>query len=211
MSRGAQLFVSVGCLLALSCTYAERHETATTGAEIIVKFAADRAINETIVRAFDDAEAQTLIKESVQALSSEIGVPLVYSRLTSGREIIVEIPVKQTYEVLAERIRRAESVENVAIRQRASGNVSNGADEILVTVDNSKVKLGPGADLDATAARLVADGRFRLICRLRAEDQLGITPDFEHLVGTLAKELASRPDIEYAQPNYRVRHYSRTE
>ena len=210
MEKVLQLILIAASMLALSCTHAERFEAATSGDEIIVKFAADQPINETIVQAFDDLDAQALLQESVQALSAELGVPLVYSRLTSGREIIIEIPMRQTYEVIAERIRDSDGVEHLIIRERTSGDVSNGVDEILVTVDNSKIKLGPNVDLDALATGLVADRRFPVICDYRADGQLAVTPDFERLVGALVKALSQRPDIEYAQPNFRVRHYNAT-
>ena len=211
MKRVSQPVLIAGSLLALSCTFAGRDEAATSGDEIIVKFAADQAINETIVRAFDDADAHAALEESVQALSAELGVPLSFSRVTSGREIIVEIPMRQTYEVIAERIRDSDEVERTSLEERTSGNLSNGVDVILVTVDSRKVELSPDADLHALAARLVADRRFPVICDIRADGRLAITPDFERLVEALVNELTSRPDVAYAQPNYRVSHYDRTQ
>ena len=211
MKKVAQLVLTAGSLLALSCTFAGRHDAATSGDEIIVKFAADQAINETIVRAFDDAAAHASLEEFVQALSVELGVPLSFSRLTSGREIIVEIPMRQTYEVIAGRIRDSDEVEHTSLEERTSGDLSNGVDVILVTVDSSKVELSQDIDLHALAARLVADRRFPVTCDISADGRLAVTPDFERLVGALVNELSSRPDIAYAQPNYRVRHFDRTQ
>lgn len=205
MKTLSQILLASASILLLSCTYAERYEAG--GGEIIVKFAADQAINETIVQAFDDVDAEASLEESVRGLSAELGVPFVYSRLTSGREVIVKIPVRQVYEVVAERIRDADDVENTVIARRTSGDVSNGPDEILVTIDSSKVELGPDVDANTLATRLINDQRFPVFCDIRSDGRLTVTPDFEHLVARLVKELGSRPDVDYAQANYQVRHY----
>lgn len=206
-----RILLTIASVLALSCTYAERDMADGSGDEIIVKFAADQAVNETIRRAFDDAGAEVSLEKSVRTLSSELGVPFAYSRLTSGREIVVEILNRQVYEMVAERIRDAGEVENAAIEKRSVGDANNGPDEILVTIDRSQIRLGPDVDANALAARLVSDQRFPVICDIRTDGRLAVTPDFENLVAMLVRELASRPDIDYAQPNYKVRHYRNTE
>ena len=48
MKKKAQVLVTFAFMAVLSCTYAERHDTPGSGNEIIVKFAADQAVNETI-------------------------------------------------------------------------------------------------------------------------------------------------------------------
>lgn len=211
MKTISQILLVVVSVLVLSCTYAQRHESGVRGDEIIVKFAADQTVNDTIQRAFDDADAEILLGESVQRLSAELGVPFVYSRFTSGREIVVEIRSGQVYEFIAARIRDSDEVVDTAIEKRAAGGVSSGPDEILVTIDSSKTSGDSDLDADALAARLVGDQRFPVLCDIRADGRLAVTPDFTHLVTALVKELASRADIEYAQPNYQVRHYSDTQ
>jgi len=207
MKKISRILLATVSILLLSCTYAERYEANDSGDEIIVKFSADQTINETIVQAFDDVDAEASLEESVQRLSTELGVPFVYSRLTSGREVIVKIPMRQVYELVAERIRNSDEVENTVIAKRTIGDVSNGPDEILVTIDSSRIELGPNVDANALAALLINDQRFPVICDIRSDGRLAVAPDFEHLVARLVKELGSRPDIDYAQANYQVRHY----
>lgn len=207
MQTLSRILLATVSILLLSCTYAERYEADGSGDEIIVKFAADQAINETIVQAFDDIDAEASLEESVQVLSAELGVPFVYSRLTSGREVIVQVPMRQVYELVAERIRDADEVESTVIAKRIAGDVSNGPDEILVSIDSSKIELGPDVDVNTLTARLINDQRFPVICDIRNDGRLAVTPDFKNLVARLVKELVSRPDIDYAQANYQVRHY----
>ncbi len=192
----------------LGCSYPEQQSVAAAN-EIIVKFAAGESINDTIVQAFDDTNAETSLEESVVALSDELDIPFDYSRLTSGREIVIEIPTGRVFDRIAEHLRGSDDVENVVIESHAASDVPNVPNELLVTVDRAKIESGPGVDANALGARLVGDDRFPVICEFRTDGRLVVTPDFERLVGTLAEELTSRPDIDYAQPNYRVRHYNR--
>lgn len=198
---------SITVFVVLGCTYTEQKSVAASD-EIIVKFAAGQSINDTIVRAFDDTSAETSLENSVRALSDALDIPFDYSRLTSGREIVIEIPTRRVIDKIAERLRGSDYVEDVVIESHVANDVPNGPNEILVTVDHAKIESGSDVDANALAARLVADDRFPVTCEIRTDGRLVITPEFERLVATLAEELASRPDIDYAQPNYRVRHYN---
>lgn len=197
-------------VLVLSCSYADRHAAMADGSgdEIIVKFTADQAVNETIVRAFDEDDAERSLQESIHTLSNELGVPFVYSRVTSGREIVVEIPTRHLIELVAERIRESDNVQAAIVEIRDTGDLANQGEEILVTVDSNKIDLARSEDLDAIAARLVSDDRFPVNCSVREDGRLAIEPDFKNLVGGLVNKLQDRPDIDYAQPNFRVRHYN---
>lgn len=207
------LAAAILLVLSCGCSYADRQtadrETAGgDGYEIIVKFSADHDINATIVRAFDDAEAEASLADPVNRLSTELGVPFVYRRLTSGREIVVEVPTRQVYDNIVERIRGSDEIENATFEKRKIDKVSNRPDEILVTLAAGTVAPGRSIDADLFAAHLVSDDRYPVSCEIRPDGRLAVTPDFERLVGVLAKSLASRADIDYAQPNYRVRHYN---
>lgn len=204
-------FVAGAVFVMLGCSYPEQQSVAAAN-EIIVKFAAGESINQKIVQAFADTNVEKSLEESVAALSDELDIPFDYSRLTSGREIVIEIPTGRVFDRIAEHIRGSDDVENVVIESHAASdipNVPNVPNELLVTVDRAKIESGPGVDANALGARLVGDDRFPVICEFRTDGRLVVTPDFERLVGTLAEELTSRPDIDYAQANYRVRHYNR--
>lgn len=202
----SRIMIATAFLTLLSCTYTDQ-QSAIAAEEIIVKFAGNQAINETIVRAFDDRHAEASLRISVEELSEELGVPFVYSRLTSGREIIVEIPVGRVYDTIAERLRKSDKVETLVVLRRASSERPNAMDEILVTLDAAGVASTRSVDANTLGAELVGDERFPVHCELRTDRRLAVTPDFEQLVEALVKKLASRPDVDYAQPNYRVRHY----
>ena len=197
-------FTAITVFVFLGCTYTERQSFAAAG-EIIVKFAAGQSINDTIVQAFDDKSAETSLGKSVQALSDELGIPFEYSRLTSGREIVVKIPARRVFDRISAQLRGSEDVDKVVARYDHDG--LNGP-ALLVTVNRTRIEDGPVVDANALAARLVDDHRFPVTCEIRTDGRLAVTPDFEHLVATLAEELANRPDIDYAQANFRVRHYN---
>ena len=196
----------VAALMA-GCTYAEQNGAAAAD-EIIVKFASDQTINGTILQAFDDASAETELEKSVQALSDEVGIPFNYSRITSGREIVIEIPSSPVVDKIAQRVGRAEAVDTVVTR---TDDVSSAPGELLVTLKRESIESGADVDPNALAAELIDDHRLAVFCELRADGRLAIMPNLERLVGTLAEQLSSRPDIDYAQPNYRVRHFERNQ
>lgn len=197
------LLAAVSCLV-LSCTYAERQVADGGAYEIIVKFASDQTINEIVTQAFDDTDAEASLEKPVNGLSKELGVPFVYSRLTSGKEIVVDIPAMQVYKKVIERIRDSDEVENATLEKHAN-------DEILVTLVSGSIESGRNIDANVFAAHLINDDRFPVSCEVRPDGRLAVTPDFERLVGVLAKNLANRSDIDYAQPNHQVRHYNNTQ
>lgn len=207
MKTSMQFVLTVAVFAVLGCTFAEPQNAAAAD-EIIVKFAADQAINEMITVAFDDKTAQASLERYVQTLSEELVVPFVYSRLTSGREIVIEVPEKRVLQMIAERIRRSEGVEKVVVARRTSQETGYAVGEILVSVDSARIEIGPRGVADALAVRLVNDARFPVNGEARADGLLAITADLERIIGTLAADLTGRSDIEYAQPNYAVHHYN---
>lgn len=208
MTLSTQVFALSTLFVVLSCSYTERHEV-VAAEEIIVKFVADQPINETIVRAFDDKDAEVSLQKSIQGLSEDLGVPFAYSRVTSGREIVLTIPAMAVIEAISARLHESDEVEQLVVQHRATTATSNAVSEILITVD------GPdnitSTDATALATQLIGDERFPIDCDIRTNGQLALVPDFEQLIKNLVNALSERPDIDYAQSNYRVRHYERAQ
>lgn len=205
MSKNSRTLSLIAMILLAGCSHAEMQSAAA--GEVIVKFAEGQAVNDTIVKAFEDSAAEASIEKSVQSLSQELDIPFVYSRLTSGREVVVEIPAEQVYEILVARLRDSAEVNEVTIGKRSAGTVLQ---EIIVVLDHKHSKLHSDDDASTLAARLIGGNRYAVHCEVRAEGQLVIVPDFDGLLETLSKALDSRADIDYAQPNYQVRHYDKS-
>lgn len=205
MRTRSGLLASAAFVALLGCTVSEQRGAAAE--EIIVKFADGDRINESILLAFDGADENPSLQVFVQELSNELGVPLTYSRLTSGREVVVAIPATRVYDMIAERLRGVDEVEDVVIENRAFADALTVADEIIVTVNRDKIAIGPGVDADALGQRLVGSEQFPVVCNFLADGRLAITPDLEQLATSLVTKLSGRPDIEYAQRNTRVQHY----
>lgn len=184
----------------LGCSYVEQQGVAAP-AEVIVKFAPGQAINTTIAKALDDAGAEKSLGKSMQNLSAELGIPFEYSRLTSGREIVLEVPVDPVLNAIAERLRQSDAVATYAI---ASGGT------ILVAVDRSGIDPDLLLEPNKLGSRLIDDSRLPVHSEFRADGRLALTPDLERLVTTLVTNLGDRDEVEYAQPNYRARHYGET-
>lgn len=200
------ILIILGLSLVLGCGHAEQRSE-TVAAEIIVKFAAQEEISDTIVKALNDSSAETTINDFVADLSRELGVPLTYSRLTSGREIIIAIPAERVIQEIVGRLENSDGVSDVVVERATQDDGPVNIGRILVTIAPSEND--PGVDADALGARLVGAEDYPVACDRLPDNRLLIRPDFERLVATLVTRLAGRPGVEYAQPNYVVRHYNR--
>ncbi len=194
MRNFAKSLLTMTCVLVLSCTYADRRGTGNDGPEIIVKFSDRHAMAGIVVRAIDDAVVAETLSRDVATLSAELGVPFVYSRLTSGREIIVELQVEQTLRIIADRCRESVQIDEV--------HVDDEKKVVVINIDSD-----PGGDLSRFLARTVNDDRLPTTGTMRGDGRVEVAPDFDSIARILADELSSRPDVDYAQINYRVRHY----
>ena len=190
-------------MLILSCTYAEQQRPTPAG-EVIIKFSADQPVNSTILKAFDDKSAESALVESIRGLSSEEDIPIEYSRLTSGREVIVEVPEDRIFDALLRRLNNSGDVDEVVVNRRGDGG---GSRELLVAIRPDKTAPRLEEDADALARHLLGDNETPVSCEFRVDGRLAIEPDFERLLEQIAATLAARDDVEYAQPNFRARHY----
>lgn len=197
MKPNAGSVIAAVSLALLGCTYTEQ-QGAAASAEVIVKFATEQPINTTIGEAFDDAGAEASLEKSVQELSGELGVPFEYSRLTSGREIVLKVPAGPVLNAIAERLRQSPAVKTFTV---------DANDILLITLERSGIDPDLLLDPEKLGFRIIGDKRFPVDCDIRADGKLAVTPNIERLVATLVEDLGRRSEIEYAQPNHQVRRF----
>lgn len=216
MSMPLQLVLSTALCAMLSCSNAEPNGVGAT-AEVIIKFGEGQGqgqgqiINEVVIRAFDNAEEEKNLAGLIRDFSREVAAPLRYSRLTSGREVVVEVLEADIIFAIAERIRRSAKVQKVGVARRTTGGSVGGpvntGKMLIVMLDSAFKHPTDSAAADTLANRLIADPRYPVTGARLADGQLTVTLNFERFVADLCGELTRRPDIDYAQPDHKVRHY----
>jgi len=180
--------------------------------EVIVKFSAKSKASESSAAKAGSNEPGPALVSYVHSLSSELGVPVQAKRLGSGGTVILAIDQSGLLSLWAERLRVDSAVKEVRVMPSGLPDrpirpaiqvqfVEGSAEEKLVG------KLA--ADRKQTSSELEAiKDKFekRLGCPLTVSVSdatwIQVVPDFNSITQDLAKQLAKRPDVEYAQPNF---------
>lgn len=173
--------------------------------EIIVKFSNDHTIDPAISDAFADPRKTADLEAYVEQLASQMAAPLRFSRLTSGREIVVEIRREQLLSELADRVAHADRVADVEIQTHDAG-LTDISELVVDFKPCNKPNLGNQASVDTTARTLLGDVPHEFRAHTRADKRLGIDIDFRDLLTDLVAALNARNDVDYAQPSYVLRH-----
>jgi len=197
-------------------------DTVLIAAEVIVKFAQQEPVSAEITKVVigepTASQAGSAIRTYVSSLSDEIGMPLVYSRATSGRELVLALRRDVVLEELARRIRSAKDVKGVEVSLDDAGSPMYRTDELIVEFHRCSDSLRTvsealsgesAADEPATelGAGLVDDSRYQITARLLADKRLAIGMDWKRTTFALVKELSERPEVQYAQPSFVMRAY----
>lgn len=211
MSAVYRLLISVALVLQLSCSHAGDSDLGQRIAgEIIVKFTESNSIDGLVVEAFSNDAALSDVERSVASLSKEVQLPFRFSRLTSGREVVLEIPCDEILELLVSRIRESAEVKKVSVSSSGAGGAEGDAEVVVSFVSPAEYAQRLGRDAtaaDALATALIADSRLSVSGRLIGDEDLAVMPDFRRIVMNLVAELNARSDVSYAQANFTVRHY----
>ncbi len=187
-------------------------------AEVIVKFSSDERIGEVIGDSLSKGgELNSEINRFAAALSKETGIPFEAARITSGRELILEVRPDELLTALEEHVSQA---PDVAECHRSSGDRSSprAREEVLVSfLDGSQSfaaleRMSPTASrqpdpaLTELAEPLIRGFDYPVISRRLPSGELALSIDVNALTISLVEMLPGRDDVEYAQPNFIVRY-----
>jgi hypothetical protein len=184
-------------------------QSANTGDQMIVKFTAQseagRALARMDLAAIADPAGDARLVELAQELGERIGIPLRLASLTSGRELLLEVDHQALASALAEALRQRDDVTGVEVLDpagqeqapRLAVEFESESAFAEMVASGSGVAVGPlsgGGDLEA---EVLSSDRGRAV----------LAPDPDALIGTLLARVEADPDVQYAQPNLRLRPY----
>ena len=211
----AGLAVLAPWLLAIAQTAANGPTRFVPG-DVIVKFTDASDFGARVTRAMRAASMPAEIEAVATHLSTELGVPLVAVRVTSGRELVLSVERDRLVQALARRVERDADVRAVA-RVDEPRTVLPAA-RIALAVDlrgdseagrqvRAAARAGqrttPG--VDALVAKLAGDAQPRPSGYVSGRGQLVFTIDVAALTRDLVERLKRRADVEYAQVSHIVR------
>lgn len=201
-----------GLIFASGATFSEN---AKTESEMIVKFAADHAINgEVSTLLARNASTSKRIKNLVTELGNKLGVPLRFQRITSGREVIIDIPPAAARKRLVAHLADSPDVRGADIlcdREKTPPLEPN--DEIIVSFNPATApyhvvaQATPDTSIQTLANSLATDTPYRLLGRVLPDKRLALRLDLASTVSLLAKEMNGLGEVDYAQPNFTVKAY----
>jgi hypothetical protein len=178
--------------------------------EVIVRFSAKSKGSDLSARALAEGNpSDAALSSYIQSVSSDVGVTLEVKRFGSGGNVILGIRHAELVANLLKRFRRIASVENAHsfVEQSASASsvevvFKENSPECEVLAQAAKKGTEPSAQVDAITKKLEQDSMVALTARVVSPSHLLVTPDWQRLTIDLAKRLAKRADVEYAQPNF---------
>jgi hypothetical protein len=205
----------VAVLIAVGAVFLEPNMATSQQApppELIVKFKPGSQAQEAVEEARrGGADAAATLTSTTRSLSETTEVPLSFSKLTSGREVVFAIDAQAITDQLTQ---FADGLEHVGAIRPAALNEGKptfppGPRLVLETVRGSPSALScehaDVANCDA-ALRDMADTASRetglpVQTEMLGENEILLTVDMEALTSRLLGHLKARPDVEYAQPN----------
>ncbi len=187
--------------------------------QIIVKFASNAPVNAEIGTALEKGTATSNgIKDFIETLAQELEVPLRAGRITSGRELLIEIPYAGLLEQLHKHVHTAVGVTRAEVKINESDSSFYSSNEVIVDFDSkgeayaivSRVAAGNAggeASLIALVASLSPTPLYALTTRVTVDKRLALTPDMNAITQAVTRALKARKDVEYAQPDYTLGTY----
>ncbi len=214
--------IFTGTLLILVSVLASADTPGLTQAEfgqIIVKFANKEPINAEVAMALEKgAETSYEIQQFVKFLAQELRVPLRAGSITSGHELLIEIPYAEVLGRLHEHIHRLVEVTRVVVKKNESGSSFYSTNEVIVSFDSkgeaytivnraAESNTMTDASLDMLATSLAPSPLYALSTRVTADKRLALIPNMNAMTHAITQVLKEREDVEYAQPDYRLHTY----
>lgn len=183
--------------------------SADNGDQMLVKFTAQSEAGQTLARmdlaAIADPAGDARLVELARQLGERIGIPLRLESLTSGRELLLEVDHQALAGALAEALRQRDDVAGVEVLDPAG---QEQAPRLAVEFEpqsafaemiasGSGVTVGPLSSGGEVEAEVLSSDRDRAV----------LAPDPDALIDTLLARVEADPDVQYAQPNLRLRPY----
>jgi len=214
---------TVGVLLALGVQSvpersASRSPSSARG-EVIVKFKSMSKAGECVSTAAkeNDIRNESLVSFS-RELSKDLGTPVEATQLTSGGEVVLGVQFAELAANLAALLKaRPQVTRSWEIKARESPAPSSTRSDVGVAFAASSREAQvlaqgsavPHAELKPFLEGLEHDFGSKLRARVDGEKNLVLGIDEEALTLTLVERLKGRADVEYAQPNFVARKFSR--
>lgn len=208
--RRAQRFAAWGAGLLAAWLAAAAPDAASQGSgdQVIVKFKEQSEAGQTLSRldlgAIADPAGDVRLTEVARRLGERVGVPLRLESLTSGRELLLGIDYRQLASALAEGLRRRADIASAAVTDpgrdeapRLAVEFEPGSAFAEMVASGPRVALEPASGLGRIEAEVEMSDRHRAVLAL----------DREALLSAVLARIGADPDVQYAQPNLRMRPY----
>lgn len=215
LGRAARPLLLAASCLGLACTPANGQSSFVAG-DLIVKFFDGNDAGQAVARAMRADQPLADVAPIAMRLSAELGVPLVATRVTSGRELVLSVDRDRLGQTLRQRLARDPAVRSVT-PVAAPKTVLPGA-QIALAVElapnteaerqvreTARAGQQTAPDIDALVARMAGGVDPRPSGRVNERGQLVVAVDVAALTRDLVARLKRRPDVEYAQPSQIVR------
>lgn len=182
---------------------------ASGGDQVIVKFTsqseAGQALSQMNLAAIADPAEDARLIAVAQNLGERIGIPLRLESLTSGRELLLAVDYQALAAALAERLRQRDDVTGVEVADTARDGEAPRLLAEFAPESAFAEMVASGVALES----LSGEGPDRLEIEVQSSDRdravLALDPDA--ITSALLARIKADPDVQYAQPNLRLRPY----
>jgi hypothetical protein len=184
-------------------------ESESSSDQVIVKFTSESATGQALAQmdlsAIADPAGDARLIQVARDFGERVGIPLLLESLTSGRELLLAVDHQGLAVALAERLRQRDDITAVAMAEPVS---DDGAPRLEVEFEPGSafaelVASGPRVALEPVAGVGEIEVAVQRLYRERAV--LALDPDA--LLGVLLARIKADPEVQYAQPNVRMRPY----
>lgn len=180
----------------------------SSGDQVIVKFTSEseagQILSQMNLAAIGDPAEDARVVGVAQDFSQRIGIPLRLERLTSGRELLLAVDHQALASALAERLRQREDVTGAEVADPGSAGE---APRLAVEFRPESAF----AEMVAGGSRVALEGPGRseieALVQSSKRDRAILTLDPDALMSTLLARIEADPNVQYAQPNLRLRPY----
>lgn len=189
--------------------------------ELLVKFKDASDYGKRIVQAMPRGERPPDIERLAGQLSTELNVPLTAVRVTSGRELLLQIDREALAQRLTEQVQTNRAVRAVRVAPAAQAVLPAAVLTVIVDLvpesDEHKqlskaVKAGhpQGREIDGLARRLAAEFQPQPTGAVNEQGQLLLIVSIADLTQDLVARLQRRTDVDYAQVSHVIKPFGDT-
>lgn len=217
IGRAARQLLLFASCLGLACVQANGTSSFVAG-DLIVKFFDANDAGQAVARAMRADQPLADLAPVATRLSAELGVPLVATRVTSGRELVLSVDRDRLAQPLTQRLARDPAVRSVTpiaapktvlpaaqVALAVALAPNSEAERLVQQAARAGHQTTP--EIDALVARMATGVEPRPAGRVTERGQLVVAIDVAALTRELVARLKRRPDVEYAQPIQLARPY----